>query len=334
MKALATDGQGRLWLADAPMPVTGPYDCLVKIRSCLFCNTTDQHIVEKSFEFGIPYPALLGHESLGQVVECGAKVRNFQVGDWVTHPYACYPDETLGDFGSGWGGFAEFGKIRDHVAETADTGVEAPAFYRYMTKLPPALDPEKAGVLTVQRELCSAIRTLGDLRGRSFLVAGAGVAGLLSAVFLKAGGAKRVGVAARRNEALETARRLTPADEFLLLGAADAPPFEELIETTGSLQAMQDIAARFLTPGGAIHSYAIYAEMSQPDFADLLPSGHPHDRIDPDQLSAHEEVCGMLLDGSLTATGWITARYPLDGFAEAWAAVQNKKGLKTLIEMP
>jgi threonine dehydrogenase-like Zn-dependent dehydrogenase len=97
---------------------------------------------------------------------------------------------------------------------------------------------------------------------------------------------------------------------------------------------MQDIAARFLTPGGAIHSYAIYAEMSQPDFADLLPSGHPHDRIDPDQLSAHEEVCGMLLDGSLTATGWITARYPLDGFAEAWAAVQNKKGLKTLIEMP
>ena len=334
MKAIATDGQGRLWLADAPMPVTGPYDCLVKTRSCLFCNTTDQHIVEKSFEFGIPYPALLGHESLGQVVDCGAKVRNFQVGDWVTQPFACYPDETLGDFGSGWGGFAEFGKIRDHVAETADTGVEAPAFFRYMTKLPPGLDPEKAGVITVQRELCSAIHRLGDLRGRSFLVAGAGVAGLLSAVFLKAGGAKRAGIAARRNDALDTARLLTPADEFLLLGAAEAPPFEELIETTGSLSAMRDIAARLLVPGGAIHSYAIYEEMGQPDFAGLLPSGHPHGRIDPDQLSAHEEVCRMLLDGSLTATGWITARYPLDRFTEAWADVQNKRGIKNLIEMP
>jgi hypothetical protein len=42
----------------------------------------------------------------------------------------------------------------------------------------------------------------------------------------------------------------------------------------------------------------------------------------------------MLLDGSLTATGWITGRYPLDRFAKVWADVQNKRGLKTLIEMP
>jgi hypothetical protein len=42
----------------------------------------------------------------------------------------------------------------------------------------------------------------------------------------------------------------------------------------------------------------------------------------------------MLLDGSLTATGWIIWRYPLDRLAEVWADVQNKRGLKTLIEMP
>lgn len=335
MKAIATDGKGKLWLADAAMPSLGPYDCLVKTRFCLFCNTTDHHIIDNSFEFGISYPALLGHESLGQVIECGAKVCNFQPGDWVSHPYAIYPDEQHGGFGSGWGGFAEYGKIRDHCAEREDTGFEAPNFFRYMQKLPPGLGPEKAELIIVQKELCSAIRKLGDLAGRSFLVAGAGVAGLLAAVFLKRGGAARVAIAARRHEALDLAKRLTPADETILIGdkKSDANQrFDELIETTGSLAVMRTLARDWLRPDGPIHSYAIYSEMGDPAFASLLPAGHPHNRLDPDEASAHDEVSALLLDDKLPSAGWVSGRYALDDFAQAWANVQKKTGIKTLID--
>ena len=334
MKAIATDGQGRVWLADAPMPTTGPYDCLVKMRSCLFCNSTDQHIVEGSFDFGIPYPALLGHESLGQVVECGSKVRNFQVGDWVTRAYAIYPDETNAGLGSGWAGFAEFGKIRDHAAEREDTGTEAPGFFKYMQKLPPELDPGKAELLICQKELFSATRKLGDLSGRSFLIAGAGVAGLLFAVFLKLGGATRVAVAARRREALDLVRKLTPADETILIGGKSAATerFGELIDTTGSIAALHSIAVDWLAPGGPIHSYAIYSEMSRPNFASLLPDGHPHARLDPDEASAHEEVCALLSSGNITSQDWIAKRFSLAEFEQAWALVKSKSGLKIAID--
>jgi len=41
MRAVVIDGQGNGWVADLPRPTLGPYDCLVRVRSCGFCNGTD-----------------------------------------------------------------------------------------------------------------------------------------------------------------------------------------------------------------------------------------------------------------------------------------------------
>jgi threonine dehydrogenase-like Zn-dependent dehydrogenase len=333
MKALATDGKEHLWMEEVPRPELTDYDCLVRTHSCLFCRTTDRHIVSGDFDFGLSYPVLLGHESIGQVVECGPLVRNFKPGDWVTRCYAAYPDERLGDYGSGWGGFAEYAKIRDHVAESTQTGATAPGWFRYMQKLPPGLDAETAQLIICQKEIHSAVAKLGILAGREFVVNGAGVAGLLFAVFLKLGGASRVAVAARRTEALEVAARLTPADEFLQIGGSPgrAPAFGEMIETTGSLEAMHQVARTFLTARGAIHSYAIYPEMGAADFESRLPAGHPVSRVDPDEASSHDAVCKLLMDGKITASGWIGSSFGIDDHAAAWTNSQSGPGIKTRI---
>ena len=87
MKAIITDGRGGISVEETPMPEISEYDCLVKMKSCLFCSTTDRHIVENSFEFGLSYPAVLGHESIGTVIKSGSKVRNFSIGDIVSRAY-------------------------------------------------------------------------------------------------------------------------------------------------------------------------------------------------------------------------------------------------------
>ncbi len=72
---------GEVHAQEVPMPKIGEYDALVKIAACAFCNGTDSHIIEGTFPFISPLPVILGHESVGQVVEVGSKVRNYKAGD-------------------------------------------------------------------------------------------------------------------------------------------------------------------------------------------------------------------------------------------------------------
>lgn len=337
MKAVATDGCGRLWLAETPMPSTGPYDCLVRTRHCLFCSSTDRHIIEGSFDFDLNYPVILGHESVGQIIACGDKVRHFQEGDWVSRSYALYPDESIGMFSSGWGGFAEYGKVRDHRAESEDGGPPAAPYYRYMQKFPSSLSPEQAELIVCQKEIYSSVAKLDDPGDRSYLIAGAGVAGLLFAVFLKLRGAARVGVIARRKEALDTTRQLTRADETHLLTesrGAGQDRFDSLIDTTGSCATVGRLADEWLHPGGKVLSYAIYPPSTGPDIAEMLAPRYSWQRIDPAEAEAHDDVCDLLVHNKINCRGWIAERHPIQDYARAWEAVRAKKGVKIAIDFP
>ena len=336
MRAVVAAGDGRVQVKDVPMPSVGDYDCLVKIRSCLFCNNTDRHIVERTLDLGVPYPCVLGHESLGRVVAVGAKVRGFAPGDWVVRPYAMYPDETLGELGSGWGGFAEFGKIRDFQSMVADAALAAdavPGFFKYMQRLPDGLAPERATMLSCLREICSATRQIPEVAGRSFLVAGAGVAGCLFAVFLKRAGAGQVAIAARRREQLDFAKANTPADQTVELDQLPSlgRRFDALVDTTGSAETLCGLLDHSLKPGGVCHSYAIYPGMGRPGFFEQFSRRAKFERLNPAEATAHEEVCALLLSGELDAANYITHSFPLDQAEAAWATVTGKKTMKTAI---
>ena len=100
------------------MPEMGPYDALVKIDACGICNSTDKKILQRKFVSSIPVPLVLGHESVGTVVEVGSKVSCFQVGQRVLRPGASYPPGS--PYASAWGGFAEYGLVSDLAAWQAD----------------------------------------------------------------------------------------------------------------------------------------------------------------------------------------------------------------------
>jgi L-iditol 2-dehydrogenase len=91
MRALVktAKGQGQLELRDVPLPLAGMDEVLVRVRACGICGSDlkiqdDQH----------PYtpPVVIGHEFAGEIIEVGANVLNWQVGDRVVaeqHFKAC-----------------------------------------------------------------------------------------------------------------------------------------------------------------------------------------------------------------------------------------------------
>ena len=113
MKALVVVRPGRLELRDVSRPVPGPREALVKIDACGICGTTDRELVAGTQPYHNEYPAILGHESTGVVVEVGPECRKFKVGDRVTRPAAIIAGDHRDGLASCWGGFAEYGLVRD-----------------------------------------------------------------------------------------------------------------------------------------------------------------------------------------------------------------------------
>ena len=86
MKAAVVTESGKLEIRDVPMPQLGPYDVLVKSKNCYgaTCAGTDIHLMDGLHPYPVTFPTILGHESVGRVVEIGSKVRNLQVGQLIS----------------------------------------------------------------------------------------------------------------------------------------------------------------------------------------------------------------------------------------------------------
>ena len=79
MKAFVVHEDGRCAIEEIPTPSYGEYEALVTMISCGVCNGTDMKIIHKKFKGIDKYPAVLGHEGVGEVVALGAKVRHLKM---------------------------------------------------------------------------------------------------------------------------------------------------------------------------------------------------------------------------------------------------------------
>ncbi|MDR1824528.1 MAG: zinc-binding dehydrogenase [Bifidobacteriaceae bacterium] len=181
MKALVVDQAGQLSVDDLPMPQIGPYQALTRTVSCGVCAGTDSKLIHGHFKGHSLYPAALGHEAIGEVIEVGAKVTSFRPGDLVTLPFLY---EAVDGVYPAWGSFAEFGVIGDAAALAADgIGQEDPRFdqtYLAQKVLQPGdkVTPQAAAMIVTLREVYSAALHFGMAPGQSAVVFGAGPVGL------------------------------------------------------------------------------------------------------------------------------------------------------------
>lgn len=74
-----------LWMEDVPVPKIGVNEVLLKIKKSAICGT-DLHIYKWDdwAQKTIRTPLIIGHEYVGEIVELGSEVYQYNVGDRVT----------------------------------------------------------------------------------------------------------------------------------------------------------------------------------------------------------------------------------------------------------
>ncbi|NQU76597.1 MAG: zinc-binding dehydrogenase [Planctomycetes bacterium] len=340
MKAAIVEKPGVLAIRDIPIPLVGPYDALCELLYGATCTGTDQHIIYGRFPFPLRYPTVLGHESIGRVVQVGPQVRNYRPGDLVTRV------GTVGDpdgaFNVNWGGFAEFGLARDHWAMRQD-GLPADRWTgcRVNQIIPAQFDPRSATMIITWRETLSFLTRMGVGAGAAILVMGSGGNGLAFAAHAVNIGASPVivvGSAARRQAAINVG-----ASHYLdymapnlaaNLTAYCPDGFDFAIDAVGKSGQM-DLVLPALKPDGTLCTYGIDEPGQCRINPDLARGSFNYFKGGYDEEETHQAVCDYFRTGRLDAKNWLDLDHPFDlaDINDAFLAVRERKLIKALIRL-
>lgn len=192
---------------DIPMPVPGDYECLVKVHTCGYCNGTDTQIIKGAIteaEGMMPFPTILGHEGVGEIITVGKKVRYLHVGEHYLRPDT---PKWYGRYSCTYGTMAEYALAADRRAMIED-GVPADQMpdEGKCERIPEDIPYEDAAVMLSLLECISAVHNFGIEPDMSVLIFGAGPMGLGVANYLRIRGTKQIVLVDGIRERLDYAR--------------------------------------------------------------------------------------------------------------------------------
>jgi L-iditol 2-dehydrogenase len=246
-------------LEEAPVPVIGPGEILVKTIASGICGSDvlEWYRIKKA-------PKVLGHEITGEIVEVGEGVERFSVGQrvFVSHHVPCNTCwyclhgnhtvcETLHTTNFDPGGFAEYIRI-------PKINVDRGTFV-----LPDEISFEDGAFIEPLACVIRGQRVAGFRAGLTVAVLGSGISGMLHLMLARAMGAGRI-IATDINEF-----RLKKALEFgadaafdargdvaaMVRSANDGRPADLVIVCTGALSAFQQALAS-VDRGGTVLCFA------------------------------------------------------------------------------
>jgi L-iditol 2-dehydrogenase len=202
MKAAILKGPSKLVVEEIPDPKPSDDELLVKVKYCGICGS-DLHIYESS---NTPPGHIMGHEFACEVVELGAKVHGFSVGDRVW-PSGIEPERVWkpehgwdlrawarDDFVKKMGGFGEY--IRRSPLS--------------MVKIPVDVSYEEACMLDPFSSALAGLQHTKLQLGESVLIIGAGPLGLLAIRLCQLAGASKICVTEKIEGRADFARKMNP----------------------------------------------------------------------------------------------------------------------------
>jgi threonine 3-dehydrogenase len=207
MKALVKSRpEPGLWLEEVGEPEVGPHDVLVAVHRTGICGT-DLHIHawDAWAATSVPVGLVIGHEFVGEVVEVGEHVSDFEVGDVVSGE-----------------GHLVCGRCRNCMAgrrhlcaHTRGIGVNSAGAFAEYIALPmtnvwrhfEGIDPDVAAIFD---PLGNAVHTAlaFPVLGEDVLITGAGPIGLMAAAVARHAGARHVVITDVNERRLELARAM------------------------------------------------------------------------------------------------------------------------------
>ena len=273
-KAKAAAG---LTMIDAPQPVCGPDDVLIRVKRTAICGT-DLHIWkwDDRARKTIPVPMIIGHEFSGEIAEIGKKVtRPLFVGQSVSgeghiidlNSAAARAGHAHLDPGTQGIGVNRDGAFADYIALPAFNVIPLPQ--DVSLEVGSMLDPFGNAVHTAQQF---------DLIGEDVLVTGAGPIGIMAAMVARRAGARSVVLTDRNDWRLELSRKLVDAvtvnTEKEELKAAMAREgveggFGVALEMSGAQPAIAQCIAN-LTMGGKLAMLGIPAKAMEVNWSEII----------------------------------------------------------------
>lgn len=328
--AVVLDAPRRFRVVERAVPSPGKGEVVVRVAATAVCHT-DLSIYTGDHP-GVRYPVVLGHESTGTVAAIGEGVEGFVPGQHAIinpiiacgHCDLCLRGAENLCRNAGLMGREVEGSLNQYLRLEA----------RYVHGLPPRLPLADATLIETLATVRHAQERIGLRRGESVVVLGQGTSGLLHTRLAVLAGADPVIAVSRTKWKLEMASRMgvhhaldvsaeKAVDEVKRLtdGGADI-----VIDTAGSAVTLM-AALDMLRPGGRLSPYAVsheccaqfstfplyYKEVSIIGSRALVPG---------DMGPAIE----LVASGKIDVAGFVTATYPLQSTAEAFAEYEANPG--------
>jgi len=318
-------------------PRAGPGEMVLRLRVSGFCGTDLFKLKTGSAAPG----SVLGHEIVGDVIELGAGIDAFEIGDRVVVPhhvpcgtclYCARGNETMCEvFKENLmepGGFADLVLIRPRATQHA------------AYKVPDGLSDEAAVFVEPAACVLRGIDRSGLGTGGTAAVLGCGSMGLLHLLVLKAAVPKvsvvmvdpdqdRLAIAAR----LGAERTAAPGDEAHQAAheLSDGHGADAVFDTVGGPKTL-DAGLRLTRQGGSVVLFAHAPDGAHADFD--LNTLFKHERriigSYSGALGEQKRIFDMIRDGQLDPSPLVTHTMPLDDFAHGVSLVVEQKALKVL----
>lgn len=343
MKAIAAVSRGRTAQVEIPMPVPGEYECLTKILYCGICNGTDLKLIQdRVTDLRIPYPTVLGHESVGRIVAVGKKVRYWNVGDRVVSPVGTIAPES--GFHSHYGQMAEYGITHDIRAMTEDgvgLGKQPPLPDYRCKRVPAGMRMRDAVMLLTFKENYSALKNFGLHPGMDVLVCGDGPVAMGIARIAKALGAASVWCVGHHDRRLEHIVACAGVDgavnsrDCRAEEALSGHRLDLIVDAVGDLGSDRALAP-LLRPGGLIGLYGVLSRTQAgtnlfewPNNVRLHILNWPYG-----EHRAHDEVVELVNRGVLVPSDYYSHVLPMEEAQQGFDLVASREAFKVVLQMP
>ena len=346
MKTLVVDRKGKLSIEEIPVPSYGECQALVKMKSCGVCNGTDLKLIHGTFKNFNSYPAILGHEGVGEVVEVGARVTGLKKGDIGLLPFL---EENVGNLTPGWGAYSEYAVVGDPAAYIAAGMGEGTNAWKEsclaQTRIRPGdrVDSMEAVMIITFREVLSAIRRFGFKPNENVLIFGAGPVGLSFTKFAKLIGMGTVITADVLDEKVEDAKKAgadyafnsTKCDIEAEVKKLFPEGIDYIVDAVG-LNSLINQAMRMIKYNGKICCYGISPRLGM----ELDWSGAPYNWTlqfvqwpsKKEEGEAHSQIMAWINQGALKPMDFISDVIDFDRILDAFKLVEARKpGTKKIV---
>ena len=327
-----------LWLEDVPEPTVAARDVLIKVDRTGICGT-DLHIYKWDdwARKTVPVPLVVGHEFVGEIVEIGADVKDFSVGEIVSGE-----------------GHVVCGHCRNCMAgrrhlcnDTAGIGVTRPGAFAEYIALPqtnvwvhkPEIDRDVASIFDPFGNATHSALSFPVL-GEDVLVTGAGPIGIMSAAIARHAGARHVVITDVNEYRLDLARQMgvtravNVANEKLTdvqaeLGMDEG--FDVGLEMSGNPSAFNDMLEN-MCHGGKIAMLGIPEKEMAIDWNTVVFNMLTIKGIYGREMYETWYKMTVMLEGGLDIKPVITHRFGFEEFEKGFETALSGESGKVILE--